>query len=708
MPLIPGMTLEYSQLNEIEDEIRSISISPYVARSSLISCTLHTVSLRSFTPEYKRFLAGSSPAGRKRVADWNIYKTYASTESQSEPMLDTNELINSRHRFAWGDYAALSYVWGDPGETTPILLNGQEVSVQRNLEGALRVLSERAEFAGRYQLWVDAVCINQANSKERSSQIRKMKSIYGNALAVVAWLGPESEHSDKAIALLKVLSEAGTKECGELLEERLQEDPEYLGFGGFMALHDFMDRTYWYRLWIIQEIILGASSVVLRCGSHSISWHTFCNGVNFLFAHLWTAKDSIFAREVHLHYPGQGILNSWSTSSLHLVFRDLWGLSRNEEIAGNDYLSFGQLLDLAKPGDCQDSRDKVYGLVGIMEPSIAESISPDYTLSPSQVYEAITRTFIFVHGNLEPLREGNPWGDQKSPSWAADWTWNGRMRHGRATANIWGPYWRPQGQPPVSRLPVPYRASGTMKMELSFSIDGDYLTCRGFIVDEIDGLAAREEGYFDWAPHTIHQPTSGKNAYSTPKVTVEALWRCLVADRVAGGVKADEHHSTILNMPSRFAIGLPQFERLGWGWLSKQKGYYFRWSGWRRANTNFQLFNKPLDQYFKEKIPDNASEFDYTEAYSCNNRTGQGRRFLTTMEGYLGWGPDNMYGGEEDQIKAGDKIAILFGCSTPIVIRPHGKYFQILGEAYIQGLMDGEALDSLKSGEVEATFFTFC
>jgi hypothetical protein len=117
---------------------------------------------------------------------------------------------------------------------------------------------------------------------------------------------------------------------------------------------------------------------------------------------------------------------------------------------------------------------------------------------------------------------------------------------------------------------------------------------------------------------------------------------------------------------------------------------------------------KPLDHYFSEAIPDNASEYDYTEAYSCNNRTGQGRRFMTTMNGYLGWGPDNMFCGSETQITSGDKIAIIFGCSAPIVIRPAGSNFQVLGEAYIHGLMDGEALDFLESGECKLQDFTFC
>jgi hypothetical protein len=42
------------------------------------------------------------------------------------------------------------------------------------------------------------------------------------------------------------------------------------------------------------------------------------------------------------------------------------------------------------------------------------------------------------------------------------------------------------------------------------------------------------------------------------------------------------------------------------------------------------------------------------------------------------------------------------------VIRPHGGYFKVVGEAYVQGLMDGEAMEVLESGKVNPRSFTFC
>jgi hypothetical protein len=44
----------------------------------------------------------------------------------------------------------------------------------------------------------------------------------------------------------------------------------------------------------------------------------------------------------------------------------------------------------------------------------------------------------------------------------------------------------------------------------------------------------------------------------------------------------------------------------------------------------------------------------------------------------------------------GDHICIIFGCSVPVILREirfQGEvYFKLVGEAYIHGMMDGEAL----------------
>ena len=47
--------------------------------------------------------------------------------------------------------------------------------------------------------WIDALCISQADMEERNHQVKRMVEIYGQARAVVAWLGDSSEACDSAI-----------------------------------------------------------------------------------------------------------------------------------------------------------------------------------------------------------------------------------------------------------------------------------------------------------------------------------------------------------------------------------------------------------------------------------------------------------------------------------------------------------------------------
>ncbi|KAK7992962.1 hypothetical protein PG988_001756 [Apiospora saccharicola] len=58
-------------------------------------------------------------------------------------------------------------------------------------------------------------------------------------------------------------------------------------------------------------------------------------------------------------------------------------------------------------------------------------------------------------------------------------------------------------------------------------------------------------------------------------------------------------------------------------------------------------------------------------------------RLLTTEEGWAGVGSYD--------VAPGVAMAILFGCSVPMVLRPLAPArYQVLGEAYIHGIMYGE------------------
>ncbi len=83
-------------------------------------------------------------------------------------------------------YCCLSYRWGSPGSGVKILLNGKSLKLRPNLWNFLHVARQR--YAG-INLWIDALCIDQNDEREKNHQVSIMGKIYREATTVFIWLG---------------------------------------------------------------------------------------------------------------------------------------------------------------------------------------------------------------------------------------------------------------------------------------------------------------------------------------------------------------------------------------------------------------------------------------------------------------------------------------------------------------------------------------
>jgi hypothetical protein len=122
------------------------------------------VSLFSLLPEYKEFVSSldsSFKSKRKLMAEWSRATTDSTISESMNDQPDIYSHIPSLdcYRFAWGDYTALSYVWGDETKTRTTFINGHEVAVTQNLEEALRAFRLQSEFQSGFKIWVDAICL---------------------------------------------------------------------------------------------------------------------------------------------------------------------------------------------------------------------------------------------------------------------------------------------------------------------------------------------------------------------------------------------------------------------------------------------------------------------------------------------------------------------------------------------------------------------
>lgn len=131
-------------------------------------------------------------------------------------------------------YEALSYVWGENRKPWYIWVEERKLRITENLYNALLRLRNRSSDR---LLWVDAICIDQANDTEKSIQVWRMANIYSNASRVRVWLGVAADNSDDA---LTCLADAGTDEALDKSYKTSQLD----------SIRKLLSRDWFERIWV--------------------------------------------------------------------------------------------------------------------------------------------------------------------------------------------------------------------------------------------------------------------------------------------------------------------------------------------------------------------------------------------------------------------------------------------------------------------------
>ncbi|KAH6868557.1 heterokaryon incompatibility protein-domain-containing protein [Alternaria rosae] len=259
-------------------------------------------------------------------------------------------------------YAALSYVWGDARVRHAITIDGKTAYVTSNLKEALAHLA--GEFS-EWSFWIDAICIDQDNTEEKI-----------NADGVVMWLDPGNEEIER----LKLVIESHYKHC-PFLHESIESCKLFIDAGLVAAMQHLVQHPYWYRVWIIQEIVV-SKSTILMCGTTMLHWPHLSQFLGLVhFGHftlphrLRVKQDGPGGQTFHIHR-----LYSMSRTSLDLANALVFSFS-----------SFAT-----------DSRDEIYALLGLLNTGAGRLISPDYTLSPCNVYCLAIRAMLW-HGRIDSI-----------------------------------------------------------------------------------------------------------------------------------------------------------------------------------------------------------------------------------------------------------------------------------------------------------------
>lgn len=288
-------------------------------------------------------------------------------------------------------YNALSYVWGDTFPTADIVLNGSKMAVTRNLESALRHLRDSPiPEAQSLPIWVDAICINQDDLRERNEQVRMMRDVYRKAHRVVSYLGDGDFDTDWALEKFRQddfwLNLQRASDLGSSSDHRT----EIIRASVIMA-RDLAERVYWSRVWIIQEVMLATQDPVLVCGSQTLVWSEYIFYADTLYQ--W-AKPNITTQE-HM----DALANLYVFAHPHLPFlprqdkqaqtgatEEYWSRTRRavkeKGHAPFSYLFYNRFLE--KDASCKS--DFVYGLHGLLPQKERDMIDIDYSRPPMDVF----------------------------------------------------------------------------------------------------------------------------------------------------------------------------------------------------------------------------------------------------------------------------------------------------------------------------------
>ncbi|KPM46325.1 hypothetical protein AK830_g28 [Neonectria ditissima] len=486
------------------------------------------------------------------------------------------------------------------------------------------------------------------------------------------------------------------------------------------VVSEMTEAPYWHRVWISQEIALSSSVV-------------FWSGDFYL-----TTKELFIIRWVFLSNPDRhnSILGQYANqeqiikATTHLgrvmiVLASLRDSHSAEYQQSRRYLQ--ATIDKGRESYSTDLRDKVYGLLALLPQQIALQIKPSYeeTWTWQDTWTDFSRICIEYEQRLDIIGAcTNPQGGASNlPSWAFDLTpprprIEGTEHSTEASGNSL------EGlvsfSPARSRRIESFADQG-LEAPFHFSDNGRILRCVGILIDTV-GILATES---DRAMPIFEQQTdtSSPVCFETTKLSLARVMMGNSKYQFSDG-------PSILDVPylDRNQIQLQvihdEFERMKWDpelilrtkdfhvfmskWvertISEAGGKRVPWkacflstgffNSWHEEIVPFQGFmigGRPLRDYF-----DSQDEFcqDWRQfQFSMLGFGGamRGRRLFTTEKGRLG--------SITKRAICGDRVAVLSGCNVPVVLRPKGDGYELVGSCFVDGLMNGESQGILERNQ---------
>lgn len=566
-------------------------------------------------------------------------------------------------------YTALSYTWGAPIFDQSIKIENYLINITSGLAAAMRRLRSASQSIF---LWIDQICINQSNLREKETQVPYMGVIYTNATNTLIWLG-EEDGADPQLAV-RALQDVHTRlQLSDATItpddfERLQVAPA--DDRSWWAVRQLFRRWWFTRTWTIQEACL-SRHCYMQCGTTVFSWDDIA-------AWCYTLEDSGLLKWLMAHDDLDAMYSNLVTTDL--LMRPIGGTVINElqqtrlvdltHQRGAEKLGTNVLLGclvMARYAAASEPKDKVYGVLGFADVSLKPRYSKD--VAYRDVYHEAFITQLMRNAPLscvdaeEPLR----------PSWVPDWNTPRVTRALGYSTKAWSVYMA--------------CGEGTQKTPVALGEDKRRITFRGKIFDEIATLGAVSVSptlYIDaanlaaneWASYATLADNPVSNAiYPAQNDSVyNAFFQTLMAGRDGTGTSAlSPDHSEVFSLILDSTMGHEPSLRGQIYSIRRKKGHFTLASLVAKKGAKVR---KPVQILEDMRI-------------SLNSALHM-RRFAVTRKGFFALVPRGA--------RIGDEVVVFDRYCVPFLLRrvdgkdEHGDVFELLGETYVHGIMKGEAM----------------
>jgi hypothetical protein len=327
-----------------------------------------------------------------------------------------------------------------------------------------------------------------------------------------------------------------------------------------------------------------------------------------------------------------------------------------------------------------DDRDSIYGFLGLMSEHIASKFNPNYNMSVADVFQdaAIQITACSQSLILFSLTQYTTMKDRWTPTWAPIW---------HALKGLEAIEWSHRALRLTQNEYFSACAGRTMKFEV---VGRGLLKLSGGKLDQVQLMGSVTSPSDSTTEEILQQHREWRRLCldiyiyygSVPKwfkimelVSAPANWnfnRSCYDRYIAGGTASDAYWRTLIN-GIYTPVGKGERRRRC---QNKDHKAYLKWLHELEGSTG----------YWKSDI---ADSFHLSFLEACI-----GRRIFVTKKGYFGIGPA--------ELEEGDEIYILAGGKLPLVLRPLPKSrprtFELVGDCYVHGIMDGEAVSGHGSG----------